>query len=112
MRRRHPASGAAHLVARYSGKPVINAGDGNDTVNISAVKPMTVNGGAGADTMAGGAGSDTYVVDSLDDVVIEGSGTGNGTADLIETWIEMKSEDINALRQRPHPHEFEMYFDL
>ncbi|MDN5571060.1 MAG: type I glutamate--ammonia ligase, partial [Propionibacteriaceae bacterium] len=34
------------------------------------------------------------------------------TADLIETWIEMKSEDINALRQRPHPHEFEMYFDL
>ncbi|WP_034384932.1 aspartate carbamoyltransferase catalytic subunit [Deinococcus sp. YIM 77859] len=25
---RHPASGAAHLVARYSGKPVINAGDG------------------------------------------------------------------------------------
>ena len=25
---RHAASGAAHLVARYSGKPVINAGDG------------------------------------------------------------------------------------
>lgn len=25
---RHTASGAAHLVARYSGKPVINAGDG------------------------------------------------------------------------------------
>ncbi|MDO4263278.1 MAG: aspartate carbamoyltransferase catalytic subunit [Deinococcus sp.] len=25
---RHSASGAAHLVARYSGKPVINAGDG------------------------------------------------------------------------------------
>ena len=25
---RHPAAGAAHLVARYSGKPVINAGDG------------------------------------------------------------------------------------
>ncbi|MFC6592493.1 aspartate carbamoyltransferase catalytic subunit [Deinococcus lacus] len=25
---RHPVSGAGHLVARYSGKPVINAGDG------------------------------------------------------------------------------------
>ncbi|WP_019584997.1 aspartate carbamoyltransferase catalytic subunit [Deinococcus apachensis] len=25
---RHPAAGAAHLAARYSGKPVINAGDG------------------------------------------------------------------------------------
>ncbi|MBK8462398.1 MAG: type I glutamate--ammonia ligase [Nigerium sp.] len=34
------------------------------------------------------------------------------TADLIETWIEMKREDIDAIRLRPHPHEFEMYFDL
>ncbi|WP_232548522.1 type I glutamate--ammonia ligase [Propioniciclava soli] len=34
------------------------------------------------------------------------------TSDLIETWIDLKKEDINALRQRPHPHEFEMYFDL
>ena len=25
---RHHAAGAAHLVARYSGKPVVNAGDG------------------------------------------------------------------------------------
>ncbi len=33
------------------------------------------------------------------------------TSDLIETWIEMKREDINAIRMRPHPHEFEMYFD-
>jgi glutamine synthetase len=34
------------------------------------------------------------------------------TSDLIETWIEMKREDINAIRQRPHPHEFEMYYDM
>lgn len=34
------------------------------------------------------------------------------TPDLIETWIEMKREDIDAIRLRPHPHEFEMYFDL
>ena len=34
------------------------------------------------------------------------------TADLIETWIEMKREDIDAIRLRPHPHEFELYFDL
>jgi len=34
------------------------------------------------------------------------------TADLIETWIEMKREDITAIRLRPHPHEFEMYYDL
>lgn len=34
------------------------------------------------------------------------------TADLVATWIDLKREDINALRFRPHPHEFEMYFDL
>ncbi|MFT3877170.1 MAG: type I glutamate--ammonia ligase [Propioniciclava sp.] len=34
------------------------------------------------------------------------------TEDLIQTWIEMKREDVDALRLRPHPHEFEMYFDL
>lgn len=34
------------------------------------------------------------------------------TPDLIDTWVEMKRADINAVRQRPHPHEFELYFDL
>ena len=34
------------------------------------------------------------------------------TTDLIETWISMKRDDINAIRTRPHPHEFEMYYDL
>src|SRR5699024_10117214 len=28
------------------------------------------------------------------------------TPDLLETWIELKRDDINALRLRPHPHEF------
>jgi glutamine synthetase len=34
------------------------------------------------------------------------------TSDLIETWIDMKRADIDAIRQRPHPHEFELYYDL
>jgi glutamine synthetase len=34
------------------------------------------------------------------------------TPDLIETWIDMKRADVSAIRQRPHPHEFEMYFDM
>ncbi|MGJ3507423.1 type I glutamate--ammonia ligase [Enemella sp. A6] len=33
------------------------------------------------------------------------------TSDLLETWIELKQEEISSLRQRPHPHEFELYFD-
>ena len=34
------------------------------------------------------------------------------TPDLIDTWVDMKRADISAIRQRPHPHEFEMYFDI
>ena len=34
------------------------------------------------------------------------------TEDLIETWIELKRADIDAIRLRPHPHEFEMYYDI
>lgn len=34
------------------------------------------------------------------------------TQDLIETWIEYKREnEIDPLRLRPHPMEFEMYYD-
>ena len=32
--------------------------------------------------------------------------------DLIETWIEYKRDhEIDPIRLRPHPHEFEMYYD-
>jgi len=35
------------------------------------------------------------------------------TADLIETWIEYKrSMEILPVQLRPHPHEFELYYDL
>jgi glutamine synthetase len=35
------------------------------------------------------------------------------TGDLIETWIDYKREhEIIPIAQRPHPHEFELYFDI
>ncbi|MGW0363171.1 type I glutamate--ammonia ligase [Streptomyces sp. NPDC002990] len=35
------------------------------------------------------------------------------TPDLIETWIDYKrTHEIAPIAQRPHPHEFELYFDL
>ena len=34
------------------------------------------------------------------------------TEDVIETWIEYKmANDVSAVRLRPHPHEFALYFD-
>jgi len=35
------------------------------------------------------------------------------TDDLIETWIEYKRKnEIDAIRLRPHPYEFAMYYDI
>ena len=35
------------------------------------------------------------------------------TPDLIEMWISYKREnEIDPIRLRPHPHEFELYYDI
>jgi glutamine synthetase len=35
------------------------------------------------------------------------------TEDVIDTWIWYKTvHEVEALRQRPHPWEFAMYFDI
>jgi glutamine synthetase len=35
------------------------------------------------------------------------------TQDLIETWVDYKrANEIDPIRLRPHPHEFELYYDL
>ena len=33
------------------------------------------------------------------------------TSDLIETWIELKRDDETGPRLRPHPYEFELYYN-
>jgi glutamine synthetase len=58
-------------------------------------------------------GSLEVVLDTLEadhDYLLEG---GVFTPDLIETWIEWKREnEVNAIRLRPHPYEFALYYDL
>ena len=53
------------------------------------------------------------VLDALEadhDFLHEG---GVFTADLIETWIDYKrTNEIDPIRLRPHPHEFELYYDF
>lgn len=35
------------------------------------------------------------------------------TSDLVETWIDWKrTNEVDPIRLRPHPHEFELYFDI
>jgi glutamine synthetase len=58
-------------------------------------------------------GSLEKVLDTLEadhDFLLEG---GVFTPDLIETWLEYKrSSEIDPIRLRPHPHEFELYYDV
>jgi glutamine synthetase len=53
------------------------------------------------------------VLNALEDdhaYLLEG---GVFTSDLIETWIDWKrTNEVDPIRLRPHPHEFELYFDL
>jgi len=35
------------------------------------------------------------------------------TEDLIESWLEYKrKKELDAVRLRPHPYEFALYFDI
>ncbi|NUS55579.1 MAG: type I glutamate--ammonia ligase, partial [Streptomycetaceae bacterium] len=58
-------------------------------------------------------GSLPEVLNALEDdheYLLEG---GVFTQDLIETWVDYKrTNEVDPIRLRPHPHEFEMYFDL
>ncbi|CAI8726192.1 serralysin [Pseudomonas sp. IT-347P] len=65
--------GSANL--NGTGSSVNNRITGNIGNNI-------IDGGMGADTMMGGAGDDTYVVDNINDIVIEQAGEGH---DLVRT---------------------------
>ncbi|GEO18204.1 putative Ig domain-containing protein [Microvirga aerophila] len=68
-----------------AGDDTLLGGAGNDRLG-GGIGNDLLNGGIGWDTMAGGAGDDIYFVDSLLDIVTEGSGQG---IDTIQTSIDL-----------------------
>ncbi len=38
--------------------------------------------------------------------------SGVFTDDLLEMYIGLKRADVDAIRLRPHPYEFNLYFDV
>jgi glutamine synthetase len=58
-------------------------------------------------------GSLDQALDALEkdhDFLLEG---GVFTPDLIETWLSYKrKKEVDAIRLRPHPYEFALYFDI
>jgi len=96
---------SAMLMAGLDGiKNQIDPGDGTDVdlfelpaeqlAKISTV-PSSLNGALQA-------------LDADKDYLLAG---GVFTEDFIENWIDLKYEEVQQLRQRPHPHEFTMYYD-
>ncbi|MBI1376888.1 MAG: type I glutamate--ammonia ligase [Frankiales bacterium] len=58
-------------------------------------------------------GSLAAVIDRLEDDHAYLAEGGVFTEDLIETWIDYKrSAEIAPIALRPHPHEFELYYDV
>ena len=95
---------SAMLMAGLDGiKNQIDPGDGTDVdlfelpaeqlAKISTV-PSSLNGALQA-------------LDADKDYLLAG---GVFTEDFIENWIDLKYEEVQQLRQRPHPHEFTMYY--
>jgi glutamine synthetase len=57
-------------------------------------------------------GSLSAVLDALEADHSYLSDSGVFTEDLIETYIDFKrSAEVDPIRLRPHPHEFELYYD-
>jgi Ca2+-binding RTX toxin-like protein len=79
---------------------------GNDLDNVLTGNAANniIDGGAGADVMSGGAGNDTYIVDSIDDVIVDTAGVDRVLAsdsyDLDGTGVEnitlIGNANINA----------------
>jgi glutamine synthetase len=98
---------AAMLMAGIDG--VINKihpGDPLDK-NIYALTPEEAKN---VPTMPGSLDEAVRELEADHDFLLQG---GVFSKDLIESWIAYKRDnDIDPVRLRPHPHEFELYFDV
>jgi len=73
----------ANRIEGFAGDDQLYGNGGNDTL-IGSYGNDTLNGGTGADSMIGGSGDDVYVVDHLNDRIVEQL---NGGRDRVETSL-------------------------
>ncbi|HVN39744.1 MAG TPA: type I glutamate--ammonia ligase [Myxococcota bacterium] len=61
-------------------------------------------------TMPGSLEESLQELEADHDFLVKG---GVFTEDALRTWIDYKMEnEVDPMRKRPHPHEFELYFDM
>lgn len=86
---------SVNVMTGGSGNDYLWAGDGNDTLYGNAGADI-LDGGLGADTMYGGTGDDTYLVDNVNDKVIELPGEGNN--DIVRSTVTYAlSDNVESL---------------
>ncbi|MCX5942225.1 MAG: type I glutamate--ammonia ligase [Cyanobacteria bacterium] len=96
---------AAMLMAGLDGiKNQIDPGDGTD-VDLFDLSPEEL---AQISTVPASLNGALEALDADKDYLLAG---GVFTEDFISNWIALKYEEVQQLRQRPHPHEFSMYYD-
>jgi glutamine synthetase len=75
--------------------------------NIYALTPEEAKG---VPTMPGSLDEAIRELEADHEFLLQG---GVFSRDLLESWIDYKREnDIDPIRLRPHPHEFELYYDV
>ena len=85
-------------------KNQIDPGDGTD-VDLFELSPEEL---ARISTVPASLNGALKALDADKDYLLAG---GVFTDDFINNWITLKYEEVQQLRQRPHPHEFVMYYD-
>ena len=84
--------GAAGLDTLHGGSANDSLAGGDDADHLFGdADADTLNGGSGSDTLVGGDGDDLYIIDSMDDQIVELPGGGE---DLIQSSISL---DLNAV---------------
>ena len=97
---------AAMLMAGIDG--VINKIHPGDPLDKN-IYALSAEEARGVPTMPGSLDEAVRELEADHDFLLQG---GVFTKDLIESWCAYKKEnDIDPMRMRPHPHEFELYFD-
>lgn len=80
------ASNEAALAAGTADSNFLYGGAGNDTI-IGGIGNDYIDGGAGADNMQGGKGDDMYIVNSVNDVILEQKNEGYDTVVASTNYI-------------------------
>ncbi len=89
------ASNETALTAGTADSNWLYGGDGNDTI-LGGIGNDYIDGGAGADNMQGGLGDDTYIVNSVNDVILEYANQGYDT--VISSSNYILNANIEELR--------------